>query len=119
MLDVTTIPKRLAIAHRGTSTSRSTVHLARNGVGFLPYSDDQLAARLATFAGCWICGGPKQSRDHVKPLAAGGIDALCNIRPICRSCNSSKAFRWGAKLTAWLPKRRALCGVLGAVTLFR
>lgn len=53
-----------------------------------------IAARLSMWAGCWICGGPKQATDHVKPRARGGPDLLCNYRPICTRCNSSKCDRW-------------------------
>lgn len=52
-------------------------------------------ARLAVFGGtCWICGGEADTVDHVKPIAAGGINIPANMRPACRSCNSSKRDRW-------------------------
>jgi 5-methylcytosine-specific restriction endonuclease McrA len=31
---------------------------------------------------------------HVKPIAKGGAEMLCNLRPICRSCNASKCDKW-------------------------
>ena len=43
---------------------------------------------------CWMCGGPPETWDHVKPLAAGGPHILANLRPACRPCNSSKSARW-------------------------
>jgi len=43
---------------------------------------------------CWICGRAAAEMDHVKPLAAGGAHAACNLRPICKSCNSRKGARW-------------------------
>jgi 5-methylcytosine-specific restriction endonuclease McrA len=43
---------------------------------------------------CWMCGGPFECLDHVKPLSRGGADCLANYRPACRSCNCSKGARW-------------------------
>lgn len=57
-------------------------------------TDAAVAARLSMWHGCWICGGPKEAVDHVKPRARGGPDMLCNYRPICTSCNSRKNDRW-------------------------
>lgn len=60
----------------------------------VPFTADQLALRLSMFAGCWICGGPKTTIDHVKPLAKGGTHMLGNLRPACGPCNSSKQDTW-------------------------
>lgn len=55
----------------------------------------QLLAKMAYWGNrCWVCGGPGKEVDHVKPLAKGGAHILCNLRPICRSCNAQKADRW-------------------------
>jgi 5-methylcytosine-specific restriction endonuclease McrA len=54
----------------------------------------QLAARLSMFAGCWMCGGPGNELDHVKPLSKGGAHMLGNIRRACRSCNAQKINKW-------------------------
>ncbi len=43
---------------------------------------------------CWVCGGPEEHVDHVKPIAKGGPHMLCNLRPICASCNVRKSARW-------------------------
>jgi 5-methylcytosine-specific restriction endonuclease McrA len=43
---------------------------------------------------CWMCGKPAATIDHVKPLSKGGPHILANLRPACRSCNSSKGARW-------------------------
>jgi 5-methylcytosine-specific restriction endonuclease McrA len=60
----------------------------------LPFTADQLAARLSMYPGCWMCGGLKESVDHVKPLSKGGAHILANFRPACWSCNSSKSDTW-------------------------
>lgn len=43
---------------------------------------------------CWICGAPAEQTDHVKPLARGGAHWPCNLRPICKRCNSAKKATW-------------------------
>lgn len=43
---------------------------------------------------CWLCGAPAVETDHVKPVAAGGVDLPCNLRPICRACNVEKGATW-------------------------
>lgn len=43
---------------------------------------------------CWICGEPGEATDHVKPVAKGGAYFPCNLRPICKSCNSKKSDKW-------------------------
>lgn len=60
----------------------------------IPFTSAQLAARMAMFSGCWMCGGAWDTVDHVKPIAKGGAHILANLRPACRSCNSSKNAHW-------------------------
>lgn len=61
----------------------------------VPFSVAQLAARMAFWGNrCWMCGGPFEQVDHVKPLARGGSHLLANLRPACCSCNSSKKDAW-------------------------
>lgn len=61
----------------------------------IPFTRDQLDQRMSMFGHrCWMCGGPFEHVDHVKPLSKGGAHMLCNLRPACRSCNLSKASRW-------------------------
>lgn len=56
---------------------------------------EQVEGRVAIFGGrCYICGGPYEAIDHVKPLSAGGPDYAGNLRPICKRCNSVKRARW-------------------------
>ena len=66
---------------------------------------DRIEARMAYFGNkCWICGGPFEHIDHVKPLSAGGAHMLSNLRPACRSCNLRKAAKW--PLGDWLEDLR-------------
>lgn len=68
---------------------------AKRADNAIPFTDEQLAMRLAYFGNrCWICGAPGTSIDHVKPVSHGGAHALCNIRPACTACNTRKGGRW-------------------------
>lgn len=59
------------------------------------FSTEALRQRLAYFGNaCWMCRGPYEALDHVKPLSKHGPHMLANIRPSCRSCNSRKRDRW-------------------------
>jgi 5-methylcytosine-specific restriction endonuclease McrA len=54
-----------------------------------------LAAKAAYWGDrCWMCGGPFEAWDHVKPLGKGGLHVLANLRPACKSCNSRKHDQW-------------------------
>lgn len=55
-----------------------------------------LAQKIDYWGGlCWICKiKPYESIDHVKPLNKGGAHILCNLRPACKPCNSSKGDKW-------------------------
>jgi len=67
---------------------------AKRGARCVPFTPEQLAARLSMFRGCWVCGGAADTVDHVKPLTAGGWHCLANLRPACRPCNARKGTRW-------------------------
>lgn len=62
----------------------------------LPYTMTQVEAKFAYWGNrCWVCGRTGAlALDHVKPLARGGADMLCNFRPICKPCNSAKGAKW-------------------------
>lgn len=88
---------RRATKKRHPEANRSYVRAraARlRGLTVVAFTPEQLLARLSMFAGCWMCGGPKESIDHVKPLAVGGAHMLCNFRPACLACNTRKNDTW-------------------------
>lgn len=62
----------------------------------LQIAPEALAAKISMHGGrCWICRlAPYEHLDHVKPLAAGGLHILANLRPACAACNTSKGSRW-------------------------
>jgi 5-methylcytosine-specific restriction endonuclease McrA len=65
------------------------------GVPAVAFTPEQLQQRWLYFDNkCWVCRSAATATDHVKPLAKGGAHMLCNLRPICQPCNSSKAARW-------------------------
>jgi 5-methylcytosine-specific restriction endonuclease McrA len=67
----------------------------RKEATFVPFTKEDLAAKWAYWGGkCWVCGTIATATDHVKPLAKGGAHMLCNLRPICQPCNSSKGAQW-------------------------
>ena len=75
----------------------------------VPFTLEQLAQRMSMFAGCWMCGGPKECVDHVKPLSKRGAHCLANLAAACTSCNTSKSDSWhGPRETIRRFRRRAL-----------
>ena len=65
------------------------------GATVVRFTQDELSARMAYFANkCWMCGGPFENVDHVKPISRGGPHMLSNLRPSCCGCNSSKGAKW-------------------------
>lgn len=69
------------------------------------FSAEDLALRMSYFGNkCWMCSGPFEHIDHVKPISKGGSHMLSNLRPACRSCNSSKSAKWPFTLedATWL-----------------
>jgi 5-methylcytosine-specific restriction endonuclease McrA len=58
-------------------------------------SSEQLSARIDFYGNrCYLCGTQADEIDHVIPVARGGSNWPANLRPICKSCNSSKKDRW-------------------------
>lgn len=69
----------------------------RKGAPTIPFTPEQLEARLSMYSGCWMCGTPTGTDrhiDHVKPLSRGGWHCLSNLRPSCQRCNLSKGSKW-------------------------
>lgn len=50
---------------------------------------------------CWMCGGPYEHDDHVKPLKHDGAHAPSNLRPACAACNLRKAAKWPIDVSEW------------------
>jgi 5-methylcytosine-specific restriction endonuclease McrA len=81
-------PRALALReHRRRARKRGTqVH---------PIKASSVLEKINYWGGaCWMCSKQADTIDHVKPLAAGGYHMLANLRPACRSCNSSKGAKW-------------------------
>lgn len=75
------------------SSRKRRARKADNGI--IEFSDEELDAKLDYWAErCWMCGADMECVDHVKPIAAGGMHALCNLRPACNECNESKSDKW-------------------------
>jgi hypothetical protein len=93
--EIRTSKRRWAAANTEAQRENTRRRRARvRELTIVPFTSSQLRARLTMWSGCWICGGPKEAVDHVKPCAVGGAHMLGNLRPICRRCNSGKGSTW-------------------------
>lgn len=94
-------PERdLAAHHRHRARKREAP-----GAEYTTYQ--HIAGRWEMWGGrCWICGAPAEQTDHVKPLAKGGAHWPCNLRPICKRCNSAKKGTWPYPLQPMLINTR-------------
>lgn len=86
--------ERAKAAFRRDAWKRRSIEL--NAVGFC--TEAQWLARLDFYGHCcYLCGCDwdallsfDKTVDHVIPLSQGGTEWPSNLRPACRSCNSSK-----------------------------
>lgn len=70
-------------------------HARIMGTAVTKITPAQIEAKCAYWGNCcWICRGPREAIDHVKPLNKGGAHILANLRPICRKCNTRKKDTW-------------------------
>lgn len=56
-------------------------------------------------AQCWACANCKTIKplciDHIRPMAAGGVNTKDNIQALCWSCNADKGATSDANKTHW------------------
>ncbi len=90
------IDKRWRYNHPDQVRHKNSRQRARRAnTTIIGFSSNQLAQKMAYWGNqCWMCGGPFEAVDHVKPIAVGGAHILSNLRPSCQSCNSSKGSKW-------------------------
>jgi 5-methylcytosine-specific restriction endonuclease McrA len=97
-------PDMLAWRYRIKSAIRQA---QKKATAIVKFSPEDLQDKFSYWNNsCWVCGEPATAVDHVKPLSAGGAHMLCNLRPICRSCNSAKNDKWP------LPSRASIMGII-------
>jgi 5-methylcytosine-specific restriction endonuclease McrA len=81
-----------ARAGKVVAQKRRLDRLKRNGG---TYTREQIQDRVAFWGfRCWVCRGPWDTMDHVKPVVAGGPSWPSNLRPICKTCNQRKGKTW-------------------------
>lgn len=67
----------------------------RDDIVVIEFTVRDLELRMSMFGfSCWLCDGPFEAIDHVKPIDAHGAHMLCNLRPICNYCNGRKHSVW-------------------------
>lgn len=86
---------RVANADKRAFHEQKRQAVKRGGRVVVRITRAQLAARMSYFGNkCWMCSGPFEHVDHVKPISRGGLHVLSNLRPACASCNISKGAKW-------------------------
>ena len=95
--------EKLKAAHREWSRRNkeaTRLHANRRrakvlGSMVVDFTSEQVDQRWAYYGNkCWLCREPATATDHVKPISKGGAHMLCNLRPICKPCNSRKHNKW-------------------------
>ena len=86
---------RIYNAHRRAKKANADGHATKK----------QIMLKVEYYGGlCYLCGKPYEEIDHVIPLSKGGTDWPANLRPICKSCNSSKKDKLLKELDLLIPK---------------
>lgn len=79
----------------------------RQNIRQYDFAADQLAERMRYWGNqCWMCGGPFEEIDHVKPVSKGGAHGLMNLRPACHRDNSRKRDTWPYPVSTRSSRRR-------------
>lgn len=92
-------PHGRAIALRAMQKRRALLLQAPH----LHVSAQQMDDKWEFWSGkCWVCGDDAEDWDHVKPLTYGGLHAIANLRPACKSCNRRKGGHWPLPSRAWI-----------------
>ena len=88
--------RRQYALHRSRILAKNAKRRAlRHNSTIVPFTVAEMEARMSMFGNrCWMCGGPQETIDHVKPLARGGAHVLANLRPACETCNCLKSDTW-------------------------
>jgi 5-methylcytosine-specific restriction endonuclease McrA len=82
-----------AAADNRNSSRKRRAHV--KGVLCIRFTKEQLRQKMEYWGNrCWMCNGPFEEVDHVKPIARGGPEILANQRPACKPCNYSKRAKW-------------------------
>lgn len=80
---------RLRLERLKASRAKGT-HTKQQWLGILKEFDYRCVC-----CGCTPVGRP--TKDHIVPILDGGSDAIDNLQPLCRECNSDKkadSFNW-------------------------
>jgi len=85
-------PRRSAPPPPSPAQSMRRIRMQRNGGRHTPQEWRDLCAQYGHV--CLACGYKRPlTKDHVIPVYLGGSDAIENIQPLCKSCNSRKHAR--------------------------
>ena len=71
------------------------IRATKYGGQHIEHTPEQFLAKMSYYGNkCWICAGPWEHSDHMKPLKRKGPNMLANWRPSCKDCNLRKQDMW-------------------------